>query len=185
MVAEGAGIIIMEALENALKRKAHIYAELFGYGISCDAHHMTAPQADGIAHSISNALKSGGVSAQEVDYFNAHGTGTPANDREEGQAIKNIFGDDYKKIAVSSIKSMLGHTMGAASALETIACCMAIQEGIIPPTINFETPDPQIDIDCVPNQARKKQVDIALNSASAFGGNNACLVLGRFTGKEL
>jgi len=185
MVAEGAGIIIMEALENALKRKAHIYAELFGYGISCDAHHMTAPQADGIARSISNALKHSGVSAQEVDYFNAHGTGTPANDREEGQAIKNIFGDNYKKIAVSSIKSMLGHTMGAASALETIACCMAIQEGIIPPTINFETPDPQIDIDCVPNQARKKQVDIALNSASAFGGNNACLVLGRFTGKEL
>ncbi|MFA6350515.1 MAG: beta-ketoacyl-[acyl-carrier-protein] synthase family protein [Candidatus Omnitrophota bacterium] len=181
MVAEGAGIIVLETLDKAFKRKAHIYAELLGYGVSCDAHHMTAPQAEGISRSITNALKNSNVSPGQVDYYNAHGTGTPANDREEAIAIKKVFGPDYKSIAVSSIKSMLGHAMGAASALETIACSMAIKNRIIPPTINYETPDPEIDIDCVPNQARNKEVAIALNSASAFGGNNACLVLGRFS----
>ncbi|MCX5712723.1 MAG: beta-ketoacyl-[acyl-carrier-protein] synthase family protein [Candidatus Omnitrophica bacterium] len=145
MVAEGAGIIVLETLDKAVKRKAHIYAELLGYGVSCDAHHMTAPQADGISRAITSALKHSGISPGQVDYFNAHGTGTPANDREESMAIKKVFGENYKKVAVSSIKSMLGHTMGAASALETIACSMAIENNMIPPTINYETPDPQIE----------------------------------------
>ncbi len=180
MVAEGAGIMVLETLDSALKRKAHIYAEFLGYGVSCDAHHMTAPQAEGISRSITSALNMSAIYPEQVDYYNAHGTATPANDREESAAIKKVFGENYKKVAVSSIKSMLGHTMGAASALETIACSMAIENNIIPPTINFETPDPECDIDCVPNQARKKQVKIALNSASAFGGNNACLVLSKF-----
>jgi len=180
MVAEGAGIIVMETLERALKRNAGIYAELLGYGVSCDAHHMTAPLADGISRAVEKAIKESSISPDQVSYFSAHGTGTTANDRQECLAIKKVFGSNYKNVPVSSIKSMLGHTMGAASALETIACCLAIKEDIIPPTINYETPDPECDIDCVPNLARKHKVNIALNSASAFGGNNACLVLGKF-----
>jgi 3-oxoacyl-[acyl-carrier-protein] synthase II len=181
MVGEGAGIVIVEPLENALKRNAFIYAEILGYGLSCDAHHMTAPLSDGIKEAIEKSLNESNITPDEVDYYNAHGTGTPANDKEECLAIKKVFGEYYKKLAVSSIKSMLGHTMGAASALEAIACCLAVKNNIIPPTINYETPDPDCDIDCVPNAARQQKVNIALNNASAFGGNNACLVLKKFT----
>jgi 3-oxoacyl-[acyl-carrier-protein] synthase II len=129
---------------------------------------------------MGKALKASGVLPEEISYINAHGTGTPANDREESLAIKKVFGDRYKKVAVSSSKSMLGHTMGAASAIEAIACCLAVKKDIIPPTINFEMPDPECDIDCVPNACRKQRVELALNNASAFGGNNACLVLKKF-----
>ena len=180
MVAEGSGMLLIETLDAALKRGANIYAEILGYGLSCDAHHMTAPFNEGIKEAIEKALKESQIPAEKVDYFSAHGTGTPANDREECLAIKKVFGDHSKKLAVSSIKSMLGHTMGAASAIEAVACCMSVKNDIIPPTINFETPDPDCDIDCVPNVARSMRVDIALNSASAFGGNNACLVLKKF-----
>jgi 3-oxoacyl-[acyl-carrier-protein] synthase II len=177
IVAEGSGMVVLESYENALKRKATIYAEVLGYGLSCDAHHMTAPFSEGIKEAIEKALRQAGVMPEEVSYFNAHGTGTLANDKEECLAIKKVFGEHYKKLPVSSIKSMLGHTMGAASAIETIACCLAVKNDVIPPTINYQTPDPECDIDCVPNVCRRQKINIALNSSSAFGGNNACLVL--------
>ncbi len=177
---EGSGILILETLESAQKRKAKIYAEIMGYGLSCDAFHMTNPQVEGVSKCMQNALERTGIKADEVDYISAHGTGTRLNDKAECAAIKQIFG--ARKIPVSSIKSMLGHTMGAASAIEALSCCMSIKEGIIPPTINYETPDPECDIDCVPNEARKQEVNIALNNGFAFGGNNACLVLKRFRG---
>jgi 3-oxoacyl-[acyl-carrier-protein] synthase II len=135
----------------------------------------------GIGEAIKKAINSANIKTEDVDYINVHGTGTPVNDREECMAIKKVFTAHYKKLAVSSIKSMLGHTMGAASAIEAIACCLTVKNDILPPTINYETPDPECDIDCVPNVARKQRVNIALNNASAFGGNNACLVLKKFT----
>lgn len=172
---EGAGILVLESLEDAQKRRAHIYAEILGYGLSCDANHMTNPNAEGVASCMLAALSETGLNKADIDYICAHGTGTVHNDRVESAAIKQIFGD--RKIAVSSLKSMLGHTMGAASAIEAIACCLSVENDIIPPTINFETPDPDCDVDCVPNKARNQKVDIALNNGFAFGGNNACLVL--------
>ena len=180
LVGEGAGIVILEPLESALKRKAAIYAEVLGYGLSCDASHMTAPDADGMSRAIENSLTETQVTKEEVDYISAHGTGTPANDKTECLAFKKVFIARLKDIPVSSIKSMLGHTMGAASAIEAIACALSCKHDILPPTINHETPDPECDIDCVPNVARKKEVNIALNCASAFGGNNATLVLKKF-----
>ncbi len=177
MVAEGAGTLILETLESALKRKAPIYAEILGYGLSCDAQHMTQPSAEGMGACMIKAISSSGIRKEEVDYISAHGTGTSANDRTECYAIKEVFGERYREIPVSSIKSMLGHTMGAASALEAIACSLIVKNDIIPPTINYENPDPECDIDCVPNKARKHTVNVALNNSYAFGGNNACLVL--------
>ena len=180
MVGEGAGILLLESLESALKRKADIYAEILGYGISCDAFHITTPHMEGIEKAILKALKDAGIEKEEVDYICAHGTGTPNNDKTECAAIKNVFRENYKTIPVSSIKSMLGHPMGAASAIEAAACCLAVKEDTVPPTINFETPDPECDIDCVPNKARRKRVKVALNNGFAFGGNNSCLVVGKF-----
>lgn len=180
MVAEGAGVLLLESLENAKRRNAAIYAEILGYGLSCDGYHMTTSTVEGIAACMKNALQSTGIDAANVDFISAHGTGTLTNDRNECAAIKGVFGDRYRKIPVSSIKSMLGHTMGAASAIEAIACSLTIQNNIIPPTINYETPDPECDIDCVPNVARKQVVNIALNNSYAFGGNNASLVLKKF-----
>lgn len=182
MVGEGAGILVIEELENALKRKANIYAEVLGYGLSCDAHHMTAPSVEGIIEVIKRAIKHSGISLDEVDYISAHGTGTPANDQAECRAVKEVFKYRYKTIPMSSIKSMLGHTMGAASAIEAITCCLAIKNSIVPPTINYQTPDPECDIDCVPNKARKANVRVALNNSLAFGGNDACLILGNYYG---
>jgi 3-oxoacyl-[acyl-carrier-protein] synthase II len=182
IVAEGAGIIVIESLESALQRNAPIYAEVLGYGLSCDAFHMTTSSIGGIAACMRKAIQETGVTVEQVDYISAHGTGTLTNDRNESAAIREIFGSHYKKIPTSSIKSMLGHTMGAASSIEAIACALAIKNDIIPPTINYETPDPECDIDCVPNQSRKHTVTIALNNSYAFGGNNACLVLKKYTG---
>ncbi|MFA6054465.1 MAG: beta-ketoacyl-[acyl-carrier-protein] synthase family protein [Thermodesulfovibrionales bacterium] len=181
MVAEGAGILVLESLESALKRNAHIYAEILGYGLSCDANHMTQPSAEGMGACMIKAMSSSGIGKEDVDYISAHGTGTLANDRTECSAIKEVFGERYRDIPVSSIKSMLGHTMGAASALEAIACSLVVKNDIIPPTINFETADPECDIDCVPNKSRQHVVNIALNNSYAFGGNNASLVLKKFT----
>lgn len=181
IVGEGSGMVVLERLEGALKRKAPVYAEILGYGLSCDAFHMTQPEPSGIARVLENALKASGVCADNVDYINAHGTGTVTNDKVECLAIKKVFGERARSLPVSSIKSMLGHTMGAASAIEAIACCLAVQNDLIPPTINYETPDPECDIDCVPNTARSQRVDIALNNSSAFGGNNACLVIKKFS----
>lgn len=180
IVGEGAGVVVLEPLENALERKIEIYAQILGYGLSCDAYHMTAPDASGIAWAMKKALRDSNIREEEVDYINVHGTGTPANDLAECQAIKEMFGEHAKKLCISSIKSMLGHTMGAASALEAIACCLVVKNDIIPPTINYETPDPACDLDCIPNVCRRKKVKVALNNSSAFGGNNACLVLEKF-----
>lgn len=180
MLGEGAGILLLERLDLALKRNVNIYAEVLGYGLSCDAFHHTAPDPDGIAKAMEKALKETGVSYKDIDYINAHGTGTPTNDKVESQAIKKVFRERYKDIPVSSIKSMLGHAMGAASSIEAIVCCLSVKEDIIAPTINYETPDSECDIDCVPNVSRKKEVNIAMNNGFAFGGNNACLVIKKF-----
>ncbi len=180
LAGEGSGIVILESLDSALERKAEIYAEVLGCGLSCDAYHMTAPTTFGITKCFKNALTQSEAIPEEVDYICAHGTGTIQNDKAECAAIKKAFGGNYKDIPISSIKSMLGHTMGAASAIEAIVCCLTIKKGIIPPTINYETPDSDCDIDCVPNKARKKNVNVAMNNSSAFGGNNACLVLRKY-----
>lgn len=177
---EAAGLLVLESLEYAIKRKAHIYAEIVGYGLSCDGNHMTLAAVDGITTCMKKAMKEAAITPDDVDYISAHGTGTPANDRAESAAIKEVFGARYKSIPVSSIKSMLGHTMGAASALEAVACALIVQNDLIPPTINYETPDPECDIDCVPNEARKHVVNVLLNNSYAFGGNNASLVLKKF-----
>jgi 3-oxoacyl-[acyl-carrier-protein] synthase II len=177
MVAEGAGILVLESLESALKRNAHIYAEILGYGLSCDANHMTQPSVEGMSACMIKAMNTAGIGKENVDYVSAHGTGTLANDRTECAAIKEVFGESYRNIPVSSIKSMLGHTMGAASAIEAVTCALVIENDTLPPTMNFETPDPECDIDCVPNKHRKKFVAVALNNSYAFGGNNACLIL--------
>jgi 3-oxoacyl-[acyl-carrier-protein] synthase II len=184
MVAEGAGILIIESLESALKRNAHIYAEILGYGLSCDAGHMTQPSVEGMSACMKKAMNASGIGLEDVDYVSAHGTGTSANDRTECAAIREVFGESYKNIPVSSIKSMLGHAMGAASAIEAITCALVLENDVIPPTINFETPDPECDVDCVPNEERRQRVAIALNNSYAFGGNNASLVLGKFIERE-
>lgn len=185
IVGEGAGVLLLESQESAINRGAHIYAEITGYALSCDAHHMTAPSIDGVVRVIKRALANSDTDTIEVDYISAHGTGTSANDKTECAAVKEFFGGRCKKIPISSVKSMLGHTMGAASAIEAAVCCLAIQEGYIPPTINYETPDPECDIDCVPNKARKRSVKVALNNSLAFGGNNACLVVRKYENAKL
>jgi 3-oxoacyl-[acyl-carrier-protein] synthase II len=174
LLGEGAGILILEALDKALARGAPIYAEIKGYGLSCDAFNMTIPNRTGIRKAMQKAISASGTSIEEIGYISAHGTGTIQNDKEESQAIKEIFG--MKKVAVSSVKSMLGHTMGAASAIEAIACCLALKEQTAPPTINFKTPDPECDVDPVANQSRKLPLKAVLNNGFAFGGNNCCVV---------
>ena len=179
MQGEGAGILLLESYDSALKRNAPIHAEVLGYGLSCDAYHATAPDPKGIARAMEKALQEAGVTYKEVNYISAHGTGTVPNDKAECEAIRNVFKERYKEVMVSSIKSMLGHPMGAASAIEAAACCLAVKNDIAPPTINYETPDPECDVDCLPNKARKATVKIALNNGFAFGGNNACVVIGK------
>jgi 3-oxoacyl-[acyl-carrier-protein] synthase II len=178
---EGAAFLVLERLEHAQVRSARLYAEVAGYGLSCDANHMTAahPQAQGGARAIEIALKSAEVDPRHVDYISAHGTGTPTNDRLETIAIKRVFGDYAHRVPISSIKSMLGHTMGAASAIESVACVLAIADGCIPPTINLLNADPECDLDFVPLVSRSCKVDVALNNAYAFGGNNSSVVFAR------
>jgi len=180
MIGEGAGVLVLEELESAKKRGADIYCEIVGYGLSCDAYHMTAPSMEGITGVMETAIKNCGIEKSDVSYISAHGTGTPANDKAECQAINRVFGVLTKNIPISSIKSMLGHTMGAASAIEAASCCMAIKGNRVPPTINFDTPDPECDIDCVPNIAKDKILNTVLNNSFAFGGNNACVVMRRY-----
>jgi 3-oxoacyl-[acyl-carrier-protein] synthase II len=179
---EGSGMLVLEPLDAALARGATIYAEVLGYGVSCDAHHMTAahPQADGAIRAMSAAMKDSGVAIADIDYISAHGTGTPTNDRIESLAVRTLFAEYATKIPMSSIKSMLGHTMGAASAIEAAACALALDTGWIPPTINHEEPDPDCGLDIVPNEARLTNPQVVLNNAYAFGGNNASLCLGRY-----
>lgn len=179
MLGEGAAVLILESLESALGRKAYIYAEVLGYGLSCDAYSLTISSKEGMKKVMERAIRNSCIKKEEVDYISAHGTGTINNDRNETQAIREIFGSLADNIPVSSIKSMLGHTISVASALEAISCCLSIRDNTIPATINFETPDPECDIDVVANKPRKKKVDIAMNNSFAFGGNNACVIFAR------
>ena len=182
--SEGGGLLLLESLEHALKRDARIYAEIVGYGMSSDAYHMTAPdpEGDGAARCMAEALRDAGVAPTDVGYINAHGTSTPYNDKFETMAIKRIFGPHARKLAVSSTKSMIGHLLGAAGGVEAIATILAIYHGVLPPTINYEKPDPECDLDYVPNQARKQEVEVALSNAFGFGGTNATLAFRRFRG---
>ncbi len=179
VVGEGAAVMVLEPLDAARLRGARVYAELKGYGQSCDASHMTIPHPDGAEAVMRRALAHAGASAADVDYVCAHGTGTRQNDLSECEAVARVFGARARAVPVSSIKSMLGHAMGAASALEAAACALAVAEGTIPPTINYETPDPGCPIDCVPNAARRVRVRLALNNAFAFGGNNCATVFSK------
>lgn len=174
---EGAAVLVLEPLEKALARGARVYAELAGYGLSCDAHHMTAahPEGDGAARAMQRALADAAAAPQDVSYISAHGTGTPTNDRLETLAVKRVFGDAARRTPMSSIKSMIGHTMGAASAIEAAVCALAVAEDRIPPTMNLE--EPEDDLDYVPNAARETRVRLAMNNAYAFGGNNASVIL--------
>jgi len=172
----------LRASDAARKRDARPMAELLGAGTSCDAHHMTAahPEGEGAVRAMASALRESNRGTQDVDYISAHGTGTPTNDRVESIAVRTLFGERAPKVPLSSIKSMIGHTMGAASAIEAAACALALDTGMIPPTINFEEPDPEFDLDYVPNEARRTNPRVALNNAYAFGGNNASLCLARW-----
>ncbi|OAI43006.1 beta-ketoacyl-[acyl-carrier-protein] synthase II [Verrucomicrobia bacterium SCGC AG-212-E04] len=185
VLSEGAGVMILEELEHAKKRGARIYAELTGYGVSCDAYHMTSPTPDGsgAALAMNMALKHAKVNPEQVDYLNAHATSTGLGDIAETTAIKRAFGDYAKKgLAVSSTKSMTGHTLGAAGAVELAACLLAMQHGVMPPTINLDTPDPECDLDYVPKVAREKQIKVAMSNSFGFGGHNATLVVSEFAG---
>jgi len=184
IMGEGAGVLILEELEFAKKRGARIYAELIGYGMSCDAYHLAAPDPDGVGATICmrNALKDASISYDQIDYINAHGTSTPLNDLVETIAIKKVFGDYAYKIPVSSTKSMTGHLLGAAGGVEAVFSVLSIRDGIIPPTINYENPDPECDLDYVPNVAREKDLNIVMSNSFGFGGTNASLVFKKFNG---
>jgi 3-oxoacyl-[acyl-carrier-protein] synthase II len=181
VMAEGAGALLLEDWEHAERRAARIHAEVLGYGASNDAHHMAQPEpeATGVATMMRTSLERAGVEPERVGYINAHGTSTPLGDAAETRAIKDVFGRHAYALAVSSTKSMMGHTFGAAGAIEAIVCVLALREGIVPPTINYREPDPECDLDYVPNEARRVQADVALSNAMGLGGHNGCVLLGR------
>jgi 3-oxoacyl-[acyl-carrier-protein] synthase II len=181
VMAEGAGVLMLEELEAAQARGADVYAEVLGYGASNDAYHMAAPDPEsvGVVEMMRSALERAKVNPEEVDYINAHGTSTPLGDAAETKAIKEVFGEHAYDLAVSSTKSVMGHTFGAAGAVEAIICALAIREGVVPPTINYANPDPDCDLDYVPNEARETEVRVALSNAMGLGGHNGCVLLGR------
>jgi 3-oxoacyl-[acyl-carrier-protein] synthase II len=182
VMGEGAAVLILEALSHAVKRGGHIYAEVIGYGANSGATHMVMPKKDGsdAAAAMDLALRDGKVSPGEVDYINAHGTSTTLNDKAETLAIKTLFKERAYKIPVSSTKSMIGHTIGASGAIEALVCALVIENNIIPPTINYTHPDPDCDLDYVPNSAREKKVELALSNSFGFGNTNACLLFRRY-----
>ncbi|WP_138416452.1 beta-ketoacyl-ACP synthase II [Aquibacillus sediminis] len=182
VMGEGAGTLILESLESAQKRGATIYAEIVGYGSAGDAYHITAPapEGEGAVRAMNQAIEDAGVEASAIDYINAHGTSTELNDKFETMAIKHVFGEGAYDIAVSSTKSMTGHLLGAAGAVEAIACVKAIENSIVPPTINYETPDSDCDLDYVPNEAKQKEVNYALSNSLGFGGHNATLLFKKY-----
>jgi 3-oxoacyl-[acyl-carrier-protein] synthase II len=182
VMAEGCGVVVLESLEHAKQRGAKIYCEVAGFGMSCDAYHITAPDPDGYGASLSMkwALKDSRVNPQDLNYINAHGTSTKMNDRVETLAIKLALGSSAKKVMVSSTKSMTGHLLGAAGGVEFVVCCLAIKDGVVPPTINYDSPDPECDLDYVPNTARKAKVEVAASNSLGFGGHNATLVVKKF-----
>ena len=178
VMGEGAGIIILETLEHARKRGANVICELVGYGASCDANHITAPHPEGkgLISAMKRALASGRIDSDEIDYINAHGTSTPYNDKFETMAVKTLFGEHANKLMMSSTKSMTGHLLGAAGGIESVACAMMLQEGKVAPTTNLETPDPDCDLDYVPNEARDANLSVAMSNSLGFGGQNASLI---------
>jgi 3-oxoacyl-[acyl-carrier-protein] synthase II len=182
ILSEGAGAVIVESLEHALQRGAHIYAEIVGHSATSDGYHIAQPEpdAEGAIRTMRWALKDAEISPDKIDYINAHGTSTPLNDATETKAIKSVFGEHAYKLAVSSTKSMIGHAMGASGTLEAIACVLTIMHGVIHPTINYTTPDPDCDLDYVPNQARKQVVQYALSNSFGLGGQNASLILKKY-----
>ncbi len=181
VMGEGAGVVLLEERESALRRGARVYAELCGYGMSGDAFHISAPSEDGegAVRAMRAALEDASLAPSDIDYVNAHGTSTPAGDRIEALAVRKVFGDWAPRLAFASTKSMTGHLLGAAGGLETVVTALAIHHGVVPPTINYETPDPECDLDCVPNRARRMDVRAGMNNSFGFGGTNACLVLRR------
>jgi 3-oxoacyl-[acyl-carrier-protein] synthase II len=181
VMGEGACVLVLEELERARGRGASIYAEVLGYGTSNDAHHMAQPDpaAVGVAEMMRAALERAGLEPDRVGYINAHGTSTPQGDLAETNAIKDVFGAHAYELAVSSTKSVLGHLFGAAGAVEAMMCVRALSDGVLPPTINYRNPDPACDLDYVPNEARRVQVEVALSNAMGLGGHNACVLLGR------
>ena len=181
VMGEGAGALLLEDWEHAERRGAEIHAELLGYGASNDAHHLAQPEpgAEGVALMMRGALARAGVESDRVGYINAHGTSTPLGDAAETRAIKDVFGKHAYSLAISSTKSMMGHTFGAAGAIEAIMCVLALRDGVLPPTINYREPDPECDLDYVPNEARRTQVDVALSNAMGLGGHNGCVLFGR------
>jgi 3-oxoacyl-[acyl-carrier-protein] synthase II len=183
VVGEGSGILILEALDFALERGARIYAEVVGYGMSGDAYHMTAPApgGEGAARCMQAAIKDAGISGSEIDYINAHGTSTQMNDMYETMAIKSVFKDHAYRLAISATKSMTGHLLGGGGGIEAVFTALAIQQGMIPPTLNLDNPSPECDLDYVPNQARKQNVAYAMSNSFGFGGTNACLILKQMT----
>jgi 3-oxoacyl-[acyl-carrier-protein] synthase II len=185
VLGEGAGMLVLESLQHATDRGAAILGELGGFGQSADAYHMTAPVPGGAGAQLAmrHALEDAGVALEDVDYVNAHGTSTPANDATETAALKSVFGDHARQLAVSSTKSMTGHTLGAAGAIETAICVLACARGVIPPTINYETPDPECDLDYVPNEPVERDVAVALSNSFGFGGHNVALVTTRWDGQ--
>ena len=184
VMGEGAATLVLEELEHAKARNATIYAEILGYGFTDDAYHITAPEenGDGAARSIGQAIRNSGLKPEDIDYINAHGTSTPFNDRTESRAIRRVFGDLVDKLSVSSTKGHTGHLLGAAGAVEAVWTAMAIRNGIVPPTINYHTPDPECNIDVTPNVAKKREIRYALSNNLGFGGHNATICLGRYDG---
>ncbi len=184
IMGDGAGLVILETEEHAKARGARIYCELAGYATTCDAYHITSPDLEGtgLANCLTNALKFSGVDGSEVDYINAHGTSTPYNDKCETAAVKKVFGEHARKLMMSSTKSMTGHLLGAAGGIEAAVCAKAIQTGVVPPTINYENPDPDCDLDYVPNQSREATIDTAMSNNLGFGGHNATVVFRRYQG---
>jgi 3-oxoacyl-[acyl-carrier-protein] synthase II len=184
VIGEGACVLVLEELEAARARGATVYAEVIGYGASNDAYHMAAPDPEfvGVSEMMRAALQRAELQPEDVDYINAHGTSTPLGDLAETKAIKDVFGDHAYELAVSSTKSVMGHTFGAAGAIEAMMCILAIRDGVIPPTTNYEVPDPECDLDYVPNEARKADVKVALSNAMGLGGHNGCVILGRLAG---
>jgi 3-oxoacyl-[acyl-carrier-protein] synthase II len=184
VMGEGACVLVLEELESARRRGADVYAEILGYGGSNDAHHLAQPDPEsvGVAEMMRRALAGAEIEPERVGYINAHGTSTPLGDAAEKKAIKDVFGDHAYELAVSSTKSVMGHCFGAAGAIEAMMCVLAVRDGVLPPTINYEHPDPACDLDYVPNESRQADVDVALSNAMGLGGHNACVLVSRHSG---